>query len=84
MLFYLQGVVWVLEPDKVPKIRVEKQSKEQKKKKDVMEVTPVRKYGKINGQSLVITDADGSHTTIQLKGCSVEAVSATSLASKKW
>lgn len=84
MLFYLQGVVWVLEPDKVPKFRVEKNSKELKKKKDVMEVTPVRKYGKINGQSLVITDADGFHTTIQLNGCSVEAVSATSLPSKKW
>ncbi|XP_022640054.1 uncharacterized protein LOC106769899 isoform X1 [Vigna radiata var. radiata] len=79
-----EGVVWVLEPDKVPKFRVEKNSKELKKKKDVMEVTPVRKYGKINGQSLVITDADGFHTTIQLNGCSVEAVSATSLPSKKW
>ncbi|KAL9324291.1 hypothetical protein ACSQ67_009148 [Phaseolus vulgaris] len=79
-----EGVVWVLEPDKVSKFWVEKQSKEQKKKKDVMEVTPVRKYGKINGQSLVITDADGFHTAIQLKGCSVEAVSATSLPSKKW
>lgn len=84
MFFHLQGVVWVLEPDKVSKFWVEKQSKEQKKKKDVMEVTPVRKYGKINGQSLVITDADGFHTAIQLKGCSVEAVSATSLPSKKW
>ena len=77
-------MVWVLEPDKVSKFRVEKQSKEQKRKKEVLEVTPVRKYGKINGQSLVLTDADGFHTTIQLKGCLVEAVSATSLPSKKW
>ncbi|CAJ1952379.1 unnamed protein product [Sphenostylis stenocarpa] len=79
-----EGVVWVLEPDKVSKLWVEKQAKEQKKKKDVLEVTPVRKYGKINGQSLVLTDADGFLTTIQLKGCLVEAVSATSLPSKKW
>ncbi|KAL2999172.1 hypothetical protein AAZX31_09G145300 [Glycine max] len=80
-----EGVVWVLEPDKVSKFWVEKQSsKELKRKKEVLEVTPVRKYGKINGQSLVLTDADGFHTTIQLKGCLVEAVSATSLPSKKW
>ncbi|KAG5109066.1 hypothetical protein JHK84_045973 [Glycine max] len=79
-----EGVVWVLEPDKVSKFWVEKQSKEQKRKKEVLEVTPVRKYGKINGQSLVLTDTDGFHTTIQLKGCLVEAVSATSLPSKKW
>ncbi|KAH1233945.1 Testis-expressed protein 2 [Glycine max] len=69
-----EGVVWVLEPDKVSKFWVEKQSsKELKRKKEVLEVTPVRKYGKINGQSLVLTDADGFHTTIQLKGCLVEA-----------
>ncbi|KAG5134123.1 hypothetical protein JHK82_025311 [Glycine max] len=83
--WFPMGVVWVLEPDKVSKFWVEKQSsKELKRKKEVLEVTPVRKYGKINGQSLVLTDADGFHTTIQLKGCLVEAVSATSLPSKKW
>ncbi|TKY44975.1 Testis-expressed sequence 2 protein [Spatholobus suberectus] len=79
-----EGVVWVLEPDKVSKFWVERQSKEQKKKKELLEVSPVRKYGKINGQSLVLTDTDGLNTTIQLKGCLVEAVSATSLPSKKW
>ncbi|KAK7380157.1 hypothetical protein VNO78_32622 [Psophocarpus tetragonolobus] len=79
-----EGVVWVLEPEKVSKFWAEKQSKELKRKKDVLEVTPVRKYGKINGQSLVLTDTDGFHTTIQLKECLVEAVSATSLSSKKW
>ncbi|RDY03233.1 Testis-expressed protein 2 [Mucuna pruriens] len=78
-----EGVVWVLEPDKVSKFWAEKQSKEQKRKKEVLEVSPVRKYGKINGHSLVLTDSDGFHTTIQLKGCLVEAVSATTLPSKK-
>ncbi|KAL2334409.1 hypothetical protein Fmac_015622 [Flemingia macrophylla] len=79
-----EGVVWILEPDKVSKFRVEKQQKEQKRKKELLEVSPVRKYGKVNGNSLVLTDPDGLHTTIQLKGCLVEAVSATSLPSKKW
>lgn len=79
-----EGVVWVLEPDKVSKFKVEKQSKEHKRKKELFEVSPVRKYGKIYGNSLVLTDTDGFHTIIQLKGCLVEAVSATSLPSKKW
>ncbi|KAK7314828.1 hypothetical protein VNO77_33356 [Canavalia gladiata] len=77
-----EGVVWVLEPDKISKL--EKQLREQKKKKEILEVSPVRKYGKIDGHSLVLTEPDGLHTTIMLKGCLVEAVSATSLPSKKW
>ncbi|XP_027358420.1 uncharacterized protein LOC113867350 isoform X1 [Abrus precatorius] len=79
-----EGVVWVLEPDKVSKLWSEKQSKEQKRKKELLEVSPVRKYGKINCHSLVITEPDGFQTTIQLKGCLVVAVSATRLPSKKW
>ncbi|KAJ1383004.1 Synaptotagmin-like mitochondrial-lipid-binding domain [Sesbania bispinosa] len=82
--FKKEGVVWILEPDKVSKLWVEKSSKEQKRKKELIEVSPVRKYGKINGQSFVLTEPDGFHTTIQLKGCLIEAVSATSLPSKKW
>ena len=77
-------MVWVLEPDKVSKFWVEKSSKEHKRKKELLEVTPVRKYGKIKGESLVLTEHDGLDTTIQLKGCVVQAVSAASLSSKKW
>lgn len=81
---FLQGVVWVVEPEKVSKYWVERSSKEVKRKKELFEVSPVRKYGKLNGQSLVLTEPDGLNTTIQLKGCLVEAVSATSLPTKKW
>ncbi|XP_004512702.1 uncharacterized protein [Cicer arietinum] len=82
--FKKEGVVWVVEPEKVSKYWVERSSKEVKRKKELFEVSPVRKYGKLNGQSLVLTEPDGLNTTIQLKGCLVEAVSATSLPTKKW
>ncbi|RHN52198.1 hypothetical protein MtrunA17_Chr6g0477861 [Medicago truncatula] len=82
--FKKEGVVWVLEPEKVSKYFVERSSKEVKRKKELFEVSPVRKYGNIKCQSLVLTEPDGSHTTIQLKGCIVEAVSATSAPTKKW
>ncbi|XP_028783191.1 testis-expressed protein 2 [Neltuma alba] len=79
-----QGVIWVLESDKSPEIPQDKPSKDKRRKKEILEVSPVKKYGKIKGQSLILTDPDGLHTEIQLKGCIVEAVSATSLPSKKW
>lgn len=79
-----QGVVWILESEKVPKHWQEQASREQKKKKDFFEVSPVRKHAKIKDKSLILTEIDGSHTIINLKGCSVEAVSATSLSSRKW
>ncbi|CAK8532370.1 unnamed protein product [Lathyrus sativus] len=82
--FKKEGVVWVLEPEKVSKYFMERASKEVKKKKELFEASPVRKYGKIKHQSLVLTEPDGLDTTIQLKGCIVEAVSATSLPTKKW
>ncbi|CAL0322329.1 unnamed protein product [Lupinus luteus] len=82
--FKKEGVVWVLEPDKVSKYWQEKPSREHKRKKELLEVSPVRKYGKIKGQTLVLTEPDGSHRTIQLKGCVVEAVSATNYSTKKW
>lgn len=77
-------MIWVLEPDKVSKYWMERSSREQKRKKELFEVSPVRKYGKIKDQTLVLTEPDGFHVTIQLKGCLVEAVSATSLPAKKW
>ncbi|XP_058779344.1 uncharacterized protein LOC131653268 isoform X2 [Vicia villosa] len=82
--FKKEGVIWVLEPEKVSKYLVERSSREVKRKKELFEVSPVKKYGKINYQSLVLTEPDGLDTTIQLKGCIVEAVSATSLPTKKW
>ncbi|KAK9278969.1 hypothetical protein L1049_028551 [Liquidambar formosana] len=79
-----QGVVWVLDSEKVPKIcLVDKVPNEQKRKKEILEVSPVRKHAKIKDQSLILTDSDGSHT-VQLKGCTIVAVSATSLSSRKW
>lgn len=79
-----QGVVWVLESEKVPKNWLEKASREQKKKKEFFEVSPIKKHAKIKDQSLILTELDGSRTIINLKGCIVEAVSATSLSSRKW
>ncbi|KAI4351951.1 hypothetical protein L6164_006249 [Bauhinia variegata] len=74
--FKKQGVIWVLESDKIPK--------EQKRKKELLEVSPVKKYGKIKAQSLILREPNGCDTTIQLKGCIIEAVSATNLSSRKW
>ncbi|XLS95401.1 hypothetical protein HN51_071409 [Arachis hypogaea] len=54
-----------------------------KRKREVLEVSPVKKHGKIKGESLILTEHDGSETTIWLKGCVVEAVSSSSLPSKK-
>lgn len=77
-----QGAVWILDSAKVPK--GEKVSKEQKRKKELFEVSPVRKHAKINNREFTLTDLDGSSTIVNLKGCIVEAVSATNLPSRKW
>ncbi|KAL6962767.1 hypothetical protein U1Q18_037724 [Sarracenia purpurea var. burkii] len=80
-----QGVVWVLEPEKVPKSwLVDKVPREQKRKKEMFEVVPVRRYAKVKDQSLILTELDGSHREIQLKACTIAAVSATNLSSRKW
>lgn len=80
-----QGVVWVLESEKVAKNWVvDKASKEQKRKKEILEVSPVRKYAKIKDRCLTLTDADGSQSIVRLKGCTIAAVSAISLSSRKW
>ncbi|EEF36785.1 uncharacterized protein LOC8286476 [Ricinus communis] len=80
--FDKKGVVWIIESDKVPKN--DKVSKEPKKKKEVIEVNPVRKYANIKDRILILTDSDGSHVAIPLKGCIIESVSATDLPSRKW
>ncbi|KAL3724973.1 hypothetical protein ACJRO7_030050 [Eucalyptus globulus] len=79
-----QGDVWILEPERVPKNRVEKVQREQKKKKDFFEISPVRKHAIIKDHSLILTEADGSPSAVLLKGCMIEAVSATDLPSRKW
>ncbi|KAE8658720.1 pentatricopeptide repeat-containing protein [Hibiscus syriacus] len=74
-----QGTVWVLESEKAPA------PKEQKRKKDSpLEVSPTRKHAKIVENNLVFIHSDASRTTIPLKGCIIEAVSATNLPSRKW
>ena len=78
----LQGSVWVLEPDKVPKSWL--LEKDQKKKKAVYEVAPVRKDAKIRDRFLILVDSDGTHTAVPLVGCLVDAISATSMPSRKW
>jgi len=78
-LAFFQGVVWVLESGKIAK-----QSREQKRKNDLLEVSPVKMYGQIKGQSLILRKPDGLHTTVELKGCAVQAVSASILSSRKW
>ena len=84
VIFVFQGVVWVLEPENIPKIWQEKPSREQKRKKE-LEVSPVKKYGKIKEHSLILTEPDSFHiSSIQLKGCIVVAVSASALSSRKW
>ncbi|XP_065046907.1 uncharacterized protein LOC135678252 [Musa acuminata AAA Group] len=82
-----KGSIWVLEPEKVPKIKTDesptRRTKEQENK-SIMEVIPVRKYAKIKDHSLILSDPDDSNITIQLVGCMVVAVSASNLSSRKW
>ncbi|XP_004495486.1 uncharacterized protein [Cicer arietinum] len=74
--FNKQGVVWVLESGQI--------SKEPKRKEELLEVSPIKMYGQIKGQSLILRESDGLHKTVELKGCTVQAVSASILSSKKW
>ncbi|OIW07218.1 hypothetical protein TanjilG_02538 [Lupinus angustifolius] len=82
--FKKQGVLWVLESEKVSKILLDKPPREQKRKKELLEVSPIKMYGQIKDQSLILREPDGSHIAIELKGCTVQAVSASSLSSRKW
>ncbi|PKI63303.1 hypothetical protein CRG98_016294 [Punica granatum] len=78
-----QGDIWILESEQVPKKWSEKLSREQERKK-FFEVSPVRKHALIKDHWLILTEPDGSPYTIQLKGCIIEAVSATNMPSRKW
>ncbi|XP_071710314.1 uncharacterized protein [Rutidosis leptorrhynchoides] len=81
-----QGWVWILENEKIPKITplTDKNLHQQKRKTEIVEVSPVRKQASIKDQFLHITEPDGSLKRIPLLGCIVEAVSATNLPSRKW
>lgn len=79
----LQGDIWVLESERVPKNWSEKISREQEGKKFI-EVSPVRKHAMMKDHCLILTESDGSPCSIPLKGCVIEAVSATNLPSRKW
>ncbi|XP_022841595.1 testis-expressed protein 2-like [Olea europaea var. sylvestris] len=81
-LYNIQGAIWVLELEKVPKPGL--LDKEQKRKKDFLEVIPVQKYAKIKDHCLILTETDGSRVDISLEGCTIAAVSATSSSSRKW
>lgn len=81
-----QGWVWVLEKEKIPKTSpsTDKGLRQQKRKIEILEVSPVRKYASIKDQSLIVTEPDGTLTKISLLSCTVEAVSATNLPTRKW
>ncbi|OEL15416.1 hypothetical protein BAE44_0023567 [Dichanthelium oligosanthes] len=83
-----QGSLWILEPEKIPKVSNERLSiggpKEMKDKKNVVEVFPAKKMAKIKGHLLCLSGPDGSQTTIELLNCTVLAVSASSMPSRKW
>lgn len=82
-----QGLVWVLESEKIPKISTNdlppRVPKEQKTK-EIVEVFPVKKYARIKDHSLILTDVDGSQVTIELQNCTIVAVSASNLSLRKW
>lgn len=59
-------------------------SKEQKYKKNIVEVFPAKKIAKIKDHLLILSDQDGSQATIELRDCTVKAVSASDLSSRKW
>ncbi|XP_062221429.1 uncharacterized protein LOC133920862 isoform X2 [Phragmites australis] len=83
-----QGFLWILEPEKIPKVTNDRSSigglKETKEKKNIVEVFPAKKLAKIKGHSLTLSGPDGSTATIELLNCTVLAVSASSMPSRKW
>lgn len=77
--------MWVLESDKIPvKESPTSVPEEQMNKKEIVEVFPIKKNAEIKDHSLILTEFDGSQATIQLVGCVIVAVSASSLSSRKW
>ncbi|KAK1327084.1 hypothetical protein QJS10_CPA01g00016 [Acorus calamus] len=83
-----EGFIWVLEPEMVPKVTLNESPAEvpkgQKNKKEIVEVSPIKKYANIKDHSLILKDIDGSQAIVQLAGCTILSVSSSSLSSKKW
>ncbi|KAK1441567.1 hypothetical protein QVD17_07568 [Tagetes erecta] len=81
-----QGWIWVLEKEKIPTSApsTDKNLRQEKRKHEVVEVTPVRKHASIKDKSLVITEPDGTLSKVDLLSSIVKAVSATDLPSRKW
>uniref|UniRef100_A0A1J3ILH4 Testis-expressed sequence 2 protein n=1 Tax=Noccaea caerulescens TaxID=107243 RepID=A0A1J3ILH4_NOCCA len=80
-----QGVIWVLELDEGLKNWMkQKLPIEQKRKRDVLDIHPLRKFGRIKDHKLILSDADGTQITVSLKCCSIEAVSGSDLPTRKW
>ncbi|VFQ86556.1 unnamed protein product [Cuscuta campestris] len=80
-----QGFVWVLDADSIPRTSpIDKAPRQQKAKKDILEVTPIKKYANLKNHSLFLVESDSSSTEIELTGCTIEAVSASDFPSRKW
>lgn len=80
-------MVWILEVDEgVKNWGKEKVPKEHKKKRDFLEVHPLRKFARIKDHKLILSDAgsDSTPAIVSLKCCSVEAVSGSHLPTRKW
>ncbi|XP_047080258.1 uncharacterized protein LOC124691006 [Lolium rigidum] len=83
-----KGSLWILEPEKLPKVSSERLSsgglKETKDKKSIVEVFPAKKMAKLKGHLLSLSGPDVPDTAIELSKCTVVAVSASSMPSRKW
>lgn len=78
----------MLEQEKTPKDSINRPSNGGgqgiKDKKLIAEVFPVKTSAKLEGHSLTLSAPDGSELTIDLLDCTVVAVSASNLPSRKW
>ncbi|TVU07506.1 hypothetical protein EJB05_40862, partial [Eragrostis curvula] len=85
-----EGSLWMLEQEKLPKVTRNRSSaganQDIKEKKNIVEVFPEKMLAKLKGHSLCLSGLDGSQSqiTIELLNCTVVAVSASNLSSRKW
>ncbi|CAH8391085.1 unnamed protein product [Eruca vesicaria subsp. sativa] len=81
-----QGMVWILEVDEgVKNWWKEKLPKENKRKRDFLDVHPLRKFARIKDHKLILSDGcDSTQVAVSLKCCSIEAVSGSHLPARKW
>ncbi|CAH8381357.1 unnamed protein product [Eruca vesicaria subsp. sativa] len=80
-----QGTIWILELDEgLKNFLKEKLPKEQKRKRNFLEIHPIRKFARIKDHKLILSESDGTLTTVSLKCCSIETVSGSDLPTRKW